>query len=292
MTRQRASRSRQAVAMVLAALGAHVLSRPALSQQPPATGASASSLAKATQNPIGDLKSLPFQLNFYSGGPLEDRALFNLNFQPVIPVRVGDLNIIMRTIIPYLDIPGGSGTQRTRGLGDIQQQVFFSPAKAGAFIWGIGPVFQVPTATNDLVRTGDWAAGPAAVIVKNAGPFVLGGLATQVWTFSGDEIGPNANQLAIQPFINYNLSQGWALGFGPLMTANWSAPSGEEWTVPLGLGISKVTLIGKQPVSLGVQYQNLVEAPTGTGRNLMRFSVSYLYPNPPPPLHPPVAATQ
>jgi hypothetical protein len=43
----------------------------------------ATKLAKATQNPVADLVSLPFQFNFNTGGGFDDGTFFNLNFQPV-----------------------------------------------------------------------------------------------------------------------------------------------------------------------------------------------------------------
>ena len=49
----------------------------------------ATRLAKASQNPVGDLMSLPFQFNFNTGGAFADRTFFNLNFQPVVPIKGG-----------------------------------------------------------------------------------------------------------------------------------------------------------------------------------------------------------
>ena len=253
----------------------------ARAQQPEAAPPAASDLAKTTQNPVGDLVSLPLQFNFFSGGPLADRTVYNLNFQPVLPLRANERwNVVARTIVPYLSIPlaGTPPNDRKTGIGDIQEQLFFTPANPGALIWGVGPVLSFPTATNDLVRTGDWAVGPTLVVLKMTGPWVLGGLMNQLWTFGGDEVGPNINAFLFQPFVNYNLPRGWSLSFAPTFTANWSAPEGEKWTVPLGLGIAKVDAIGKQPVSLALQYYRLVEHPSSTGDNQIRFAFSLLYP--------------
>src|SRR5262252_9511195 len=86
-----------------------------------ASGQTASDLAKQTQNPVADLTTVPLQFNFYSGGPLEDRTLYNLNVQPVFPLPLGSLNLIARTIVPYFDIPGPGPTERVTGIGDIQE---------------------------------------------------------------------------------------------------------------------------------------------------------------------------
>lgn len=56
-------------------------------------------LAAAAQNPIAAMYSLPFQNNIYGGaGPRHDATANVLNIQPVIPITVGDWNIISRTI--------------------------------------------------------------------------------------------------------------------------------------------------------------------------------------------------
>ncbi len=235
-------------------------------------------LSKATQNPVADLISVPFQLNFNTGGGLEDRTFFLLNFQPVIPIGLSSKwNLIARTIVPLLDAPGPEDT-RLRGMGDIQEQIFFAPAKSGGLIWGVGPVLSLPTATADTVRTGSWAAGPSGVLLMMTGPWVIGGLANQLWTFADEGGDPRINQLTFQYFINYNFSEGWALTTAPLLTANWKAARGERWTVPVGIGISKTATFHRQPLSLAVQYYHNVVRPEDSAANQLRFVFSLLFP--------------
>ncbi|MEO1018382.1 MAG: transporter, partial [Pseudomonadota bacterium] len=61
------------------------------------------SLAKAAQNPIANLISVPFQNNTnFNFGPRE-RTQNILNIQPVIPITLSpDWNLITRTIIPIV----------------------------------------------------------------------------------------------------------------------------------------------------------------------------------------------
>src|SRR5262245_32712720 len=88
-------------------------------------------LAKTTQNPVGDVVSVPLQFNFNGGGALKDETFFNLNFQPVIPIHVSRrVTLISRTIIPINSFSGENGV-RYSGFGDIQEEMFFTPAKAG-----------------------------------------------------------------------------------------------------------------------------------------------------------------
>ena len=240
----------------------------------------ATELAKATQNPVADLTTVPVQFNFTSGGDLGERTQSLHNVQPVFPLPLSESwNLIARTIVPFLDIPlPDSAGSRENGIGDIQAQLFFTPAKTGAIIWGLGPVISFPTATNDAAATGEFALGPTAVVLKNVGPWVLGGLANNLWHIGGDGTNPDINAFTLQPFINYNLARGWSLSTSPIITANWSAPHGEEWTVPMGLGVAKVSTIGKQAVNLGLQYYNNVERPSGTGEHQTRFVFALLFP--------------
>ncbi len=245
-------------------------------QEPPTHDVTA--LAKQTQNPVGDLISLPFQFNFNSGGDLEDRTLFNLNFQPVIPFALNDRwHAIARTILPINSLPGPEGS-RFSGFGDLQQQLFFTPAKPGAIIWGAGPIFSLPTATAAPAETGTWAAGPTVVLLKMEGPWVVGGLISQLWPMvdTGDDT--ETNLLTMQPFVNYNFGRGYALTWAPIISANWNAPDGEEWTVPVGVGISRTVVFNRRPISLNVQYYHNVERPQGSAGQLLRFTVTLLYP--------------
>lgn len=191
------------------------------------------------------------------------------------------MNMIVRTIVPINSAPGPSGTRYT-GVGDIQSQLFLTPAKPGPVVIGVGPVFSLPTATATPFETGTFAAGIGAVVVKDAGPWVLGGLISQFWpvTDSGGE--PETNLLTAQPFVNYNFGGGWAASFAPLISANWDAADGEQWTVPLGLGIVKTTVFNRRPMNVGFQYYRNVQRPTGSAGQTFRFVIVLIYPEAPP----------
>jgi hypothetical protein len=234
-------------------------------------------LAKKTQNPVSDLITLPFQFNWNQGGGYADATHFNLNFQPVASIKTKKFNIIARTIVPYNSFPAG-GSERATGIGDIQEQLYFSPANASNVIWGIGPMFSFPTATNNFAETGSWAVGPGAVLLTMNGPWVIGGLVNQYWTYYDEGGDPETNLFVFQPFVYYNFGGGWALAFSPIWTANWDAPDGEEWTIPLGLGISRTTVFGRRPMTLGVQFYRNVEHPSSGAETQIRAQVSFLYP--------------
>src|SRR5262249_50739184 len=149
---------------------------------------------------------------------------------------------------------------------------------SSSFVWGIGPVVSFPTATAFPVQTGTFAAGVGAVTVLIKGPWVLGGLVNQFWPIHDSGGEPKTNLFVVQPFINYNLGRGWAISFAPLMTANWDASAGNQWTVPLGAGITKTTVFNGRPMNIGLRYFGNVAKPSGSGAAQLRFIIALLYP--------------
>ena len=207
------------------------------------TEQSATDLAKKTQNPVADLISLPFQYNtFFEAGP-KAKTQNTLLIQPVIPLSLNDnWNFIARPIIPLIEQPPLTATQhRNHGLGNIQFQGFFSPKeKVGDWIMGFGPYLEFPTNSGPDGQFGsdNWSAGPAFVALQMKGPWVYGGLVTHLWSYHGND--PEVNITSLQPFLNYNLPDGWYLSSSPVITANWSADSSQQWTIPIGGGFGRV----------------------------------------------------
>ena len=237
-------------------------------------------LAQAAQNPVANMISLPLQNNTNFGvGPGDDTQNI-LNIQPVIPVSLSDnWNLITRTIAPVIYQPEMvPGTGSEFGLGDINTTLFFSPAKPGKLIWGLGPAFSFPTATDDVLGTDKWSAGPSAVALTIHGPWVIGGLASNLWSYAGDDDRADVNQFLFQYFINYNMADGWYLSSAPIITANWEADSGNQWTIPFGGGVGKIFKIGKQAMNAQMQAFYNVEKPDGGADWTLRLQLQFLFP--------------
>jgi len=239
---------------------------------------SESDLAKASQNPVANLTSFPLQFNYYSAGAFASRTFFLLNVQPVMPLPINkEWIVVARTVVPYGNVPM-PGNERETGIGDIQEQVYFTPRQPGRFIWGLGPILSIPTATNDALRTGQWALGPTGVGLVSEGRWVIGVLANNLWRIGGVNNGPDINLFTIQPFINFNIPPGWSITTAPIITADWNAPAEQKWTLPVGIGLGKVTAIGRQAVSLGMQYYHNAKRPDTAGADQWRFVFALLYP--------------
>ena len=154
-------------------------------------GGSDAQLAQELTNPVADLITIPVQMTWDRNiGVRDDGWRIQTNIQPVIPFELNaDWNLITRTILPVIyqdDIAPRAGSQS--GLGDLSLSLFFSPRKPGpgGFIVGVGPILMMPTATDDLLGTEKWSAGPAAVALTMRGPWTMGMLANQVWSYAGD----------------------------------------------------------------------------------------------------------
>jgi hypothetical protein len=249
-------------------------------------------LAAASANPIASMVSIPFESSWDFGA--DNGTAYIMNIQPVVPVRVGDWNLISRPIIPIIDV-GGTTTGLTgapidptdaglasisgaTGLGDINYSLFFSPANSGPLIWGVGPSVTAPTATDPLLGTEKWSAGPTAIALVQPGPWTIGMLARQIWSFAGASDRSNVNQTVLQPFVNYKLSDGWYLSSSPVMAANWEAKKSNRWTVPLGGGVGRVFKLGQQPVNMRVEAYNNVEIPQGGPDWVTKFTFQLLFP--------------
>jgi hypothetical protein len=252
-----------------------VLALPAFAQDAP-------SLVREAKNPFADLINLQFFYDATLGlGPGHETQQA-LTIQPVIPFNVNaDWSLITRTILPLIAQPGlAPGEGWTRGSGDTQLSVFLSPARTGSLVWGIGPVFQIPSATHSALGQGKWGAGPTAGVQWSGELWTFGGLINNIWSFAGDASRPTVNQMQLQPEVNYNFrnNKDRYLSFSPTITANWRASSGERWTVPISLGIGQLVKFGRQSVNLqATAYYNVV-APTGTANWTLELEVQLLFP--------------
>jgi hypothetical protein len=273
-----------AATLLLAAL-------PALAQQAPpaappaapaATGgdAEASRLAQQLSNPVASLVSVPFQSNWDFGVGPEEKQRYLLNFQPVMPFSLNDdWNLIARVIVPVISqpplVPGG---QPTFGMGDFVTSFFLSPAKPSAFIWGVGPALLVPTTSDPFLGTGRWGAGPTGVVLVQSGPLTYGALANHIWSYGGDSTREEVNQTFVQPFLSYGTSNGYTFTLQAEASGNWEAPEGERWTVPVHFIVSKVTRLGRRPISFAIGPGFFVARPEGAPQWRLRVALTLLFP--------------
>jgi hypothetical protein len=235
-------------------------------------------LAKKLANPISDLISLPIQSNIDFGIGPGDGTIWRTNIQPVIPFSISeDWNVISRTILPVVDQEGlaaaGDGLDAS-GLGDITQSFFFSP-KESSPIWGVGPVFLFPSATDDLLGGEQWGIGPTAVVLKQDGPWTYGALVNHLWDVAGDDDRGSINATFLQPFVSYILPTKTTLTLNTETTYDWT---NEQWTVPLNFQVSQLFKIGNQPVQAFAGARYYAEKPADGPEWGVRIGLTFLFP--------------
>ena len=219
-------------------------------------------LAKQLSNPVSSLVSVPFQFNYNDGiGPDGDGHQSYVNIQPVIPFSLNERwNLISRTILPIVSQDGGiPGEDSQFGLGATTQSLFFSPKQptSGGLVWGAGPAFLIPTAT-DGIAPNQWGAGVTGVVLKQSGHWTVGALANHIWSLTGNSRDGDYNRTFLQPFASYTTPKATSFTLNTESTYDWET---DEWSVPINFLVAQVTKIGNQRVQFGVGARYWADAP-------------------------------
>jgi len=239
-------------------------------------------LAQDLTNPLADLVTIPIQMNYDSGiGPADDGSKLQTNIQPVYPLQLSeDWNLISRTIVPVIhqsDIFPEAGSQF--GLGDINLSLFFSPKKPrSGFIWGVGPILYLASATDDLLGADKWGAGPTAVALTMRGRWTMGALGNHIWSFAGASERADIDNTFIQPFVAYTWPSAWTVSVQSESAYNWE---GKEWSVPINVAVSKMVRLGKLPVSIQAGVGHWVTTPEAAANGWrFRLQANFVLPKP------------
>jgi len=200
-----------------------------------------------------------------------------LNVQPVVPFTLSkDWNLISRTIVPVVAQNDVIGSTSQGGLGDTTQSLFLSPSATEPFIWGAGPVFLLPTATDhNLLGAHRWGIGPTGVLLKQTGPWTVGVLANHIWSFARDDGRKEVNSTYLQPFLTYTFKTATSLSLNTESTYDWID---HQWNVPLFAGVGQVVKLGPMPVNFQLGGQYWVEGPDSAPDWSIRFQITFLFP--------------
>src|SRR5215831_1816774 len=228
-------------------------------------------LAKSVHNPFEDFVKVPVMATTgFNVGNRHD-AGEAVNIEPLIPVQLSprwDLLVRPNLTVGYLPTPNSQF-----GLTDLQTSFFLTPESASKWVWGIGPIFQFPTASSTDLGSGKWAVGPTGGLVFNNGPWFNAILAYHLTSFAGAHHRGSVNQTYIEPDISYNLDSGWYGQIDPPITYNWTAEKRNAWVLPIGADIGDVFQFGREQVGLQVGSYDFVKHPQGGPGWMIRVQV-------------------
>ena len=232
-------------------------------------------VAEELANPLAPVTTLSGNVRAEMGNGPDDETNYQVRLQPSFFKPFEEKSaLLVRTILP---LRSTQWPTRADGLGDLSIIPYFVPDITSTTFVGYGGALLLPSATRDELGSGKWAAGPAVIVARTGKPITWGGLVQHVWSFAGDDDRADVSVTTLQPFITYVLAEGWAANLTTETTYNWNATAGNEWTVPLTLGASKVVQFGAEFVNFGLAYVNYLQHPTAATESEIRLSATYVW---------------
>ena len=232
-------------------------------------------LAKEHKNPLTQSPNVQFQFAAGFGAGAEHRTGESFNLQPVLPFPVTPgWSVIAR---PSLSVTHTPPPDEQFGLQDLQLPLYLTPTDTDRWLWGAGPIFQFPSATPSGLGTGKWSGGPSGALLYSNGPWFNGVLVSHLWSFGGDRDRAAVNQTSIELLASYNFESGWFLQFHPVNTYDWTADSGNAWTVPVGLDVGRVFVLGERAISVQLGAYKTVVRPEGAPGWVVRAQIQFSF---------------
>jgi hypothetical protein len=239
-------------------------------------------LANQLNNPVAALISVP--VNFQTDeniGPTEEGEVSIIKATPVVPFELNDdWNLITRTIITAVDqdnVPvNGQGES---GMADIVASFFFSPKAptANGWIWGVGAITLLDTASDDALGAGAWGIGPTAVFLKQKQGWTYGALTHYLMDISVDDGRADVEQLFLQPFLSYTYAP-TKTSF-TLQTEATRDLEGNETSAFAIFEVGQMFKIGPQIMQARIGLKNWYESPRfGPDGTTVAFRLTFLFP--------------
>ncbi len=219
---------------------------------------SADEVARELANPNSSLATLTLknQYRWYTGDlpGADNQDNYTMLFQPVFPLSLpkddngNARNVFFRPGFPMLfDQPvprvenGALDWDGVTALGDIGFDIAYGVSAKSGFIWALGMVGTLPTATDSDVAGRQLRLGPEFILAKFEKWGLYGIFPSHQWNVTGwsDE---SFNTTQFQPVLQFLLGDGWNAGSAPIGNYNWES---SEWTIPINLNVSKTVLLGK-----------------------------------------------
>ncbi|MEW6998439.1 hypothetical protein AADZ86_12140 [Colwelliaceae bacterium BS250] len=232
--------------------------------------------AKELANPNTALASLNFKFQYSTfEGDLpnaDDQTRQMVLFQPSMPFpREDGSKILFRPAVPmFLQQPvlgGAEGWNDESGLGDISFDLAYAPKSEAGSLRAYGFIMSLPTGTDEITGLGESTTfGPEMLIAQLTADSIFGMFPNHQWDVAGDI---DVNRSSSQFFAILLPGGGWSYGMSPIVSYDWNAKSGQEWTVPVNFTVSKTVILSGRPWKIGFELNYYVEKPDEFGPEYM-----------------------
>lgn len=219
---------------------------------------SAHETAYRLADPIPNLFTLPFQINYDRGyGSKGDGRVFTGKVQPVVPIKLSEeYSYFVRTVIPYQWKNDGDGYD-VDGFGVPLIETFFSRTVEERSEFSIGPFVSPPALSGSRFGTQQTGVGVSWLGIVRPGDWAIGLFGYQSFAIGGSDAGGTANSTYLQPFISYVTKDAWTYSINTESTTTWDPGS---FSAPVNLTVDKAVIVGDLPVSFAVCGRYYVES--------------------------------
>ena len=226
---------------------------------------------------------MPFEFDYDFGSP-NGTAIIG-RFLPVVRFPLGRRwELRNLTLALVANAPGGRPGfpgnpnpvegKKVVGLGDwINITTILPPLKSKKLVFGFGLGLGMPFATNASFGSGKWTIGPILRIGYNPGKWKLNAIGGNLWSYAGNPERGEVNQTVIRGLIRRPLGSKWFFTSNPILTANWNAPRKQRWLIPVGGGLGRKFVSGRQHISVAAHYYNNAVRQDGAPTGLIRLDI-------------------
>lgn len=155
-------------------------------------------------------------------------------------------------------------------LEDVGFDVVIGDTRADGRFWMAGLAGTFPTSEDLSVAREQTLLGPVAGLGKITDWGIVGVRFSHLVDVAGDgnPYIPGSYDTAesrLKVLFAYGLGSGWQLVSQPEILYDWEAGSGNQWSLPLGGGLSKTLVLGRVPLRLDLEAYYYAASPDAFG---------------------------
>ena len=235
-------------------------------------------LLKELDNPFSKLIRINIRNDWDFGVGLAKAMRYTATLNPVIPFSLNDeWSLFVRMTVPMVYAePALPGMRAKTGLGNIGQTFYLSPKKTTErWIWGVGPSFLYPSASEHGLGAEKWAAGPSLAVLQQRNRWTYGVLVNHLWSFAGESSGKAMNATSAVGFVSHITKRLTSFQVSTGSVYDWR--TGQQ-TVPVEISTTQILKAGKQDMSISLGGRYYAEKAAGGPDWSLNFTVALLFP--------------